>query len=261
MAMELTFLGTGTSQGIPLIGCDCEVCQSQDQRDKRMRTSALVSLDGHNLLIDATPELRLQCLANDIRRVDACLITHAHADHIFGLDDLRRFNQLQGKPIPVYVSKEHRPRLEIMFAYALAEKARGNPDLPQLMFRTFEPNESFRVFDNEVEPLWLPHGDEMVAGYRIGGMAYCTDVSGMPEEMMGRLEGLDVLVLGALRPKPHPKHLSLDQAVELAERIGARQTYFVHMGHQIGHQEQETLLPKGIKLAYDGLKVTISGPN
>jgi phosphoribosyl 1,2-cyclic phosphate phosphodiesterase len=258
MAIELTFLGTGTSHGVPIIGCDCEVCRSTDRRDKRMRTSAVVSLDGHNVLIDTAPELRMQCLQNDIRRMEACLITHTHADHIFGMDDLRRFNQIQGNSIDLYASAEHLVTLNKVFGYALAERAGDNPDVPHLIFNTIVPGDSFSLFGHEVKPLLLPHGHENVTGYRIGRLAYCTDISGMPEAAAEELADLNVLVLGALRPKPHPKHLSIDQAIEVAERIGAKRTYFVHVTHQVSHRECEKYLPNNIELAYDTLRIVVS---
>jgi phosphoribosyl 1,2-cyclic phosphate phosphodiesterase len=256
MGIELTFLGTGTSQGIPMIGCDCAVCHSNDPRDKRLRTSCLLSLDGHNVLIDATPELRLQCLRNDVRRLDAVLITHTHADHILGLDDVRRFNQLQKEPINIYVSALHRKSLEKVFGYARLERAGGNPDLPQFIFNTIEG--AFTLFGYEIIPLLLPHGKAQVLGYRIGPVAYCTDFNAMPEAIQEQLQGLEVLVLGALRPRPHPAHLSIDQAVDLAQRLGARQTWLVHMAHQVSHHQLQKMLPEQIQLAYDGLRISVS---
>ncbi len=254
---RLTFLGTGTSQGVPMIGCECAVCRSDDPRDRRLRTSAVVHLGEQNLLIDTTPEFRLQCLRNAIGRIDAVLITHAHADHIFGMDDLRRFNQLQRKPIPVYAGPDHMPILEKVFSYARSERVTEHIDLPHLDFRLVEGE--FDVLGWRILPLPLPHGRSRVLGYRIGNLAYCTDLSAMPEEAVARLQGLDVLVLGALRSKPHPAHLSIDQAVELARRVAARRTYFIHMGHQISHRYYEGRLPEGMFLAYDGLTVDIGG--
>jgi phosphoribosyl 1,2-cyclic phosphate phosphodiesterase len=255
MSIEITFLGTGTSQGIPTIACDCAVCLSEDPRDKRMRTSALVNLDGHSVLIDTTPDLRFQCLANDIRRVDAVLITHTHADHFLGLDDIRRFTQIQQSPIDLYVHRQHYDSLEKVFGYTQAKRAGSNPDLPHLYFHAVE--EPFSLFGYEVIPITLPHGRAMVTGFRIGPLAYCTDVSEIPPEAIAQLKDLELLVLGALRPKPHPAHLTIAQAVEVARRIGAKQTYLVHMSHSVSHREQDALLPDTIRLAYDGLKVRI----
>ncbi len=255
MGMELTFLGTGTSQGVPIIGCDCVVCRSTDPRDRRTRTSAVISLDGHNVLIDATPELRIQCLQNDVRRLDAILITHTHADHIFGLDDVRRFNQLQDQVLDLYADADHLRFLERVFGYTQAARNGHNKDLPRFHFRAV--NGAFELFGHTVIPLRLPHGRDEVLGFRIGPMAYCTDVSEMPGQVVEQLRGVDILVLGALQPKPHPKHLSIDQAIEAARAIGAGQSWFVHMCHHVSHQEQEKELPDGIHLAYDGLKLTL----
>ena len=255
MAMEITFLGTGTSQGVPLIGCDCAVCRSDDPRDQRTRTSALVTMDGRNVLIDASPELRLQCLANDVRRLDAVLVTHTHADHICGLDDVRRFNQMQAAPLDLYVGALHLPSLEKVFGYARADRAAHNVDLPQLVFH--EIDSAFELFGQRAEAMVLPHGRSSVLGYRLGPLGYCTDLSTMPDEALARLAGVEVMVLGALRSKPHPAHLSLAAAVELADRIGASRTYFVHMSHHIGHADQEGRLPAGMHLAYDGLRVEV----
>jgi len=255
MNVEITFLGTGTSQGVPTIACDCEVCRSADPRDKRMRTSALVSLDGHPVLIDTTPDLRVQCLQNNVRGVDAVLITHTHADHFLGLDDIRRYTQIQQSPIDLYVHRQHYASLEKVFGYAQAERAGSNPDLPHLWFHPVE--KPFSLFGHEVIPILFPHGRAVVTGFRIGPLAYCTDISGMPTEAAAQLQDLELLVLGALRPQPHPAHLSIDQAVEVAQRIGAKQTYLVHMSHQVCHQEQDGLLPDSIHLAYDGLKIGI----
>jgi len=253
MSIEMTFLGTGTSQGIPLIACDCSVCHSADPRDNRMRTSALVNLDGHHVLIDTTPDLRCQCLQNDVRRIDAVLITHAHADHFLGLDDIRRFTQIQQSPIDLYIHRQHYASLEKVFGYAQAERAGGNPDLPHLNFHPVE--EPFSLFGYEVIPIPLPHGRAVVTSFRIGPLAYCTDISDMPAEAAAQLQDLELLVLGALRPKPHPAHLTIEQAVEVAQRIGAKQTFLVHMSHHVSHQEYNELLPDTIRLAYDGLKV------
>jgi len=255
MSMTLTFLGTGTSQGIPMIGCDCAVCRSEDPRDRRTRTSVLLSWDGKNVLIDATPEVRIQCLANDVRRLDAVLITHAHADHVFGLDDMRRFTQMQREPLGVYAGAAHIEALERVFGYARADRSKGNPDLPHLVFHRVEG--SIELLGREVRPLVFRHGAARSVGYRIGSLAYCTDLSDVEETMLEELRGLEVLVLGALRWKPHPAHLSIEAAVRVSERVGARETYFVHMSHAVSQREEERL-PGNVHFAYDGLCVPIT---
>ncbi|MBN2376388.1 MAG: MBL fold metallo-hydrolase [Sedimentisphaerales bacterium] len=253
--IEITFLGTGTSQGIPIINCACPVCRSEDPRDQRLRTSALITLDGHNILIDASPELRLQCLQNDVRHLDAVLLTHTHADHIFGLDDLRRFTQSQARPLDIYAGTDHLPALEKIFGYARYDRSNGNHDLPHLNFNPIDG--PFELFSHQIIPHSMPHGRFNVLGYRIGPLAYCTDISAMSDQIVADLQGLRILVLGALRPWPHPAHLSIDQAVDLAHRINAEQTYLVHMSHHIGHQQTQKSLPKGIQLAWDGLKISL----
>ena len=258
MTIEITFLGTGTSQGIPMIACDCTVCRSDDPHDNRTRTSALLTWNGHNILIDATPELRVQCLANDVQRVDAVLITHTHADHIFGLDDIRRFNQSQRQPIPIYAHPDHLSQLEDIFGYARADRAAGNLNLPQFLFRPITG--PFELFGRQITPRQLPHGPSLSLGFRIGPLAYCTDLSAMTDDTIAQLQDLDLLVLGALRPRPHPTHLSFDQAIELVARIAPRHTRFVHLTHDVSHAATQPTLPPDIQLAHDRLRITLT-PN
>ena len=255
MSIELTFLGTGTSQGVPVIGCDCAVCHSADRRDRRYRTSGLLHLDGHNVLIDATPELRLQCLENDVRRVDAVLVTHTHADHVFGLDDMRRFNQLQGEVIGLYADAEHLAELDKVFGYARGETVVKGLNLPRLRFEAIEG--PFALFGRQVVPLRLRHGQVTSLGFRVGGLAYCTDLSEMSDEVVEQIKGVEVLVLGALRHKRHPTHLSIEQAVALSKRVEAQQTWFVHLTHDVCHGRDEAALPGDIRLAYDGLRIRV----
>lgn len=243
-----------------MIACDCHVCKSTDPRDKRNRTSALITVGSQNILIDATPELRLGCLANNITRLDAVLITHTHADHIFGLDDVRRFNQVQGQPINIYAYADHIRIIDRVFGYARADRATGNPNLPQFIFNQIDMQnpEGIPICSQKILPLTLLHGKDITLGYRIGPLAYCTDLSEMPQETIEKLQDLDTLVLGALRPRPHATHLTFDQAIELSQKINPKRTYFVHMAHDVKHAEYETLLPPSIQLAYDGLKITIN---
>lgn len=254
-AVEITFLGTGTSQGIPLIACQCPVCMSPDPRDRRTRTSAVVHLDGRNILIDASPELRLQCIAAGIDRLDAVLLTHTHADHFLGLDDLRRFTQLQRRPLDVYVPADRLASVERVFGYARYDRAADNPDLPHLRFQAIDG--PFELFGHTVTPIPLPHGRTQTTGYRIGRLAYCTDCSDLPDEALAALEGLGLLVLGALREKPHPAHLSLAQACAFAERLGPALTYLVHMSHHVSHAATDAALPGNVRLAYDTLRLGV----
>lgn len=243
-------MGTGTSHGIPMIGCRCPVCTSDDPRDKRMRSSALVEMGGRSFLIDTTPELRMQCLACNITRVDAVLYTHDHADHVAGLDDLRRFNVLQGTSIIAYGDENTTLSLRRMFPYAFEHKPDYPSTKPQLELAVIKG--SFEAFGVPIIPIPLLHGKMPVLGFRFGGFAYCTDVSFIPEESYRLLEGLDVLVLDALRLRPHPTHFNLEQAIVVARRIGAIRTYFTHIAHELAHETTNARLSKGMMLAYDG---------
>ncbi len=254
--MKITFLGTGTSTGVPAIGCDCPTCKSNDPRDKRFRSSVLLSYAGRNVLIDTTPDLRMQALNNDIRQLDAILFTHSHADHIFGLDDTRRFCLLQKGAIVCYASKRCAADIRRVFDYALVENAHLHYSFwPQIDLR--EVSEAFELFGRVVEPIALIHAGEPILGFRVGKFAYCTDCSEIEGPSMDKLTGVEVLVLGALRSRPHKAHLSISQAVEMAGKVGARRTFFVHMGHSVRHEEVSGELPEGIRLAYDSLQIEV----
>lgn len=257
MAVRLTILGSGTSHGIPMIGCDCAVCASADPRDRRTRTSAVFSFDGHHLLIDTSPELRLQCVANGIKQADAILYTHHHADHVVGLDDVRRFNWLQRRPLTVYGSDETLARLRQMFAYAFEDDPNYPSARPELRMEPLAG--PIQLFGRTVTPLRYKHGPTDVTGFRVGNIAYCPDCNFIPDETRANLKDLDVLVLNALRHRPHPTHFTLAEAVDEAKRIGARQTYFIHIAHELPHAATEATLPAGMKLAYDGLICESSG--
>lgn len=248
----ISVLGSGTSHGVPMIACDCTVCMSDDPRDLRTRPSIVVSWGETSILIDTSPELRLQCLANDIRRVDAVLYTHFHVDHIAGLDDLRRFNWLQGAPVPVYAQTATLDRLRMMFPYVFEENAQQPSAIPKLDLHVIEG--PIEIADCTITPIPLLHGQLPVLGFRFGNFAYCTDVSEIPESSWPLLDNLDVLILDALRLRPHPTHFNLEQAIDHAHRIGARLTYFTHIAHEIGHAKIEAELPDGMHLAYDGLE-------
>ena len=253
----MLFLGTGTSHGVPMIGCDCPVCRSEDSRDKRLRPSIVVQLDdGRQVLVDTTPDLRTQALANNLRRVDALLYTHAHADHVFGLDEIRRFNALSRSSMPIFADPPTAADVRRIFSYAFdpdAPRGGGVPDL-----RLWTLGGPFCIGPQEIVPVPIWHGSRPILGYRFGGFAYLTDCSGIPESSMDLLQGLDVLVLDALRRRAHPTHFNLDQAVAMAQRLQARQTYFTHITHDLGHAETCASLPEGIALAYDGLNIPIA---
>jgi phosphoribosyl 1,2-cyclic phosphate phosphodiesterase len=251
--VELTFLGTGTSNGIPVIGCTCDVCRSSDPRDRRGRTSAVVRFGGKTVLIDAATELRLQALAAGLDRVDAVLFTHAHADHTGGFDDLRRFNELAGAHLPVYAEAETAAMLKDRFAYAFEDVFPFYGGKPDLTLHVVDG--PFELFGQTVVPIPVPHGRMTVYGYRFGDLAYVTDAKTIPESSLALLEGLDVLVLNALRERSHPTHLSLPEAVELIERLQPRAAYLVHLSHELGHEHASAQLPPNVHIAYDGLTV------
>ena len=248
--MRIIMLGTGTSHGIPMIGCDCDVCRSSDPRDRRTRSSIVVETAGHSFLIDTTPELRLQCIACDVCRVDAVLFTHFHADHVAGLDDLRRFNDLQKSPIPCYADAPTSAMLKQMFGYAFEDRPDYPSVKPRLCLETI--TETLTILGVSVQPIPLMHGDLPVFGFRFGRFAYCTDVNFIPESSFHLLRDLDVLVLDGLRRRPHPTHFNLTEAVQTAQRIGAKQTWFTHIAHELGHEVTNARLPAGMALACDG---------
>jgi phosphoribosyl 1,2-cyclic phosphate phosphodiesterase len=250
--LRITFLGTGTSHGVPMIGCDCGTCRSDDPRDRRSRPSVYIqSDDGTALLVDAGPDLRMQALTHDIRRVDAIFFTHGHADHVVGLDDVRRFNAIQRQTIPCFGDVSTVWDVSRMFAYVFDRATPKGGGIPRLeMFTVAGP---FCVGRLEILPVPVLHGTRRILGLRVGRLAYLTDCSRIPDDSWPLLEGLDVLVLDALRERPHPTHFTIDEAVEAATRIGASRTYFTHMAHDLRHEPTCERLPKGMELAYDGL--------
>lgn len=252
--MEALFLGTGTSHGVPMIGCDCAVCRSTDPRDSRLRPSLYLKCDdGLRVLVDTTPDLRQQALRYDLRKVDAVLYTHSHADHILGLDEVRRYNHMTRAALPMYGDAATLADIRRMFSYVFAPNAAKGGGVPDLRLNTIVG--PFCLGRTEIRPLTVLHGGRPVLAFRIGGFAYLTDCNEIPEATMAQLEGLEVLVLDALRRKRHPTHFSIDQAVAVAQRLGARQTLFTHCCHDLGHAETCASLPDGIALAYDGLRI------
>jgi phosphoribosyl 1,2-cyclic phosphate phosphodiesterase len=257
--MRLTFLGTGTSFGVPQIGCDCEVCRSDDPRDKRTRSGALVEADGGTILLDTPPELRLQLIAAGVAKVDAVLYTHEHADHINGIDDLRIFSVRRRDPLPIYGPPETLDRIRASFNYIFDDAIHPyeGTSKPQLAMHPVEPGRPLRVAGVETLPLAFEHGHLRVFGYRFGALAYITDVKAIPAAERAQLRDLDVLVLNALWWRPHPTHLSIGEAVQTARDLGARRTYLTHLTHETGHQALAAQLPPGVMPAHDGLTVEI----
>lgn len=251
---QFSFLGTGTSTGVPALGCDCAVCRSPDPRNKRNRTAGLVRTAQGNLLIDTPPELRLELLAAGVDRVHSVLFTHYHADHLFGLDDLRQFPKYLGGPMPVYCADDVEASIRTSFGYIFpAEGAPSTTYLPKLEFHRIRPNESVYVLGERILPVELVHAQFRVLGFRIGDLAYCTDVNRIPELSQQHLRDLDVLVIDALRPRPHAAHFGLDEALEMIARLKPRRAFLTHLSHEFDHEKLEASLPPHVKPAYDGL--------
>ena len=258
--MKLTFLGTGTSFGVPQIGCSCDVCRSPDPRDRRTRVGALVETDlGTRLLIDTPPELRLQLIACGIDRVDAVLFTHDHADHVQGLDDVRAFTVRRDAPLPMYGSADALERIARRFPYIFDEKLRPLPGTskPEGQARVVSHGETVEIGGARVTAFSLPHGAVRVMGYRIGPLAYVTDAKSVPAESLVFLVGARVLVLNALFRTEHPTHLSIPEAIRVAQQVGAERTYLTHLTHESFHADLEAELPRGLAPAFDGLVVRI----
>ncbi|MDP1571483.1 MAG: MBL fold metallo-hydrolase [Vicinamibacterales bacterium] len=253
---RVTFLGTGTSHGVPMIGCTCAVCRSDDPRDRRMRPSIHLQVEGGPaVLVDTSTDLRQQALTFGITAVDAILYTHSHADHVLGLDEVRRFNMLKGGTIPAWADAATVADLQRMFAYVFDASAEQGGGIPQMSLTAI--NGAFGVGPLAVQPVPLMHGPRAILGFRFGRFAYLTDCNYIPDEAWPLLEGLDLLVLDALRHRPHPTHFTVEAAVEAATRIGAARTYFTHICHDLPHEATCRALPESMELAYDGLVVNI----
>ncbi|MGC8644606.1 MAG: MBL fold metallo-hydrolase [Isosphaeraceae bacterium] len=254
---RLIFLGTGTSTGVPVLGCDCAVCTSSDPRNQRTRPSVLLAFPEGNLLVDTTPEMRIQLLREGVRRVHAIAFTHHHADHLFGLDDARLFPKWIGGPVPVFCEQHTEDCIKRVFSYAFREETQHWPAgfVPKIHFVRVHPGEPFCVLGQRIMPIRLEHGRFAVLGFRVGNLAYCTDVNSIPDESWELLEGLDTLILDALRIEPHPTHFSLSEALAVVDRLKPRRTLFTHMSHVFDHEATEATLPPGVGLAYDGLRV------
>lgn len=253
--MKVTMLGTGTSTGIPVIACDCFVCQSDDPKNNRTRASIFVEHEGKSFLIDVSTDFRQQALREKIKKIDSVLLTHAHADHIHGIDDLRSFNLVQKGEIPIYMDDDTYLRVKKYFDYIFCSECHGKSFIPRLLREPLEDHNQIQGL--QVESFPLDHGYSITRGIRIGKMAYCTDVKRIPEPSMQRLEGLDLLILDALRYRDHATHMTIEEALEIVKILKPKQCYFTHMTHDIDHETVNSELPEGIQLAYDGLVIEI----
>ena len=273
--MRVTVLGSGTSHGVPSIGCDCAVCRSADPKDRRTRPSILIDMSRNDaggtapgggsrvanavtsILVDTSTDLRMQAIANDVRRVDAILFTHSHADHVFGLDDVRRYNQMQQSTIPCFADGETVANLQRMFAYVFDASTQKGGGIPQLSL--FRIGGAFSLGGVEIVPVPLFHGRLPVLGFRVGAFAYLTDCNRIPDESWPLLDGVRTVIIDALRRRPHSTHFSVDEAIAAVERMRAERAYFTHVCHDLGHAETNARLPAGMELAYDGLVLEITG--
>jgi phosphoribosyl 1,2-cyclic phosphate phosphodiesterase len=251
--IHITVLGSGTSSGVPTIGCTCDVCRSSDPRDKRLRPSILLRYGGSNVVVDTTPDFRAQVLRAGLERLDAILYTHSHADHILGLDDVRPFNYRQRSPIPVFGMKETLDAIQRVFGYAFQPQ---ESSVPKLDLHSLD-GAPFELFGLEFTPIRLCHGKGAVMGFRFGSAAYLTDHSDIPEESRAKLTGLDVLFLDALRHRPHPTHTTVEQALRWVQELKPRRAFFTHMCHDLSHERTEADLPPHVRLAYDGLEIDV----
>ncbi|MFN2974983.1 MBL fold metallo-hydrolase [Terriglobus aquaticus] len=256
MNAKLTFLGTGTSMGVPTLGCDCAVCTSADVRNVRTRSSIALEYAGRVVLIDTGPDFRQQMLRSGLRQVDAVLYTHGHADHVLGFDDLRPLTFGRGGPVPVYADDPTADVLERVFEYTFRKVDKYPTSAKVALHRlSAEPGTAVSLFGASFERIPMIHGRNSIGGYRFGQAAYLTDMSDLPEASFDRLHGLDVVVLDALRREPHPSHSHLENSVRIAEKIGARRTFFTHIAHELDHAEVAAELPPHIQPAYDGLQL------
>ncbi len=252
--MRLTFLGTGTSTGVPSLGCRCRVCSSTAPQDKRTRPSLMLEFDGRVVVIDTTPDFRAQALREGVERLDAVVFTHAHADHVLGLDDVRGYYFRQREPIPIYADACAMETIRRMFSY-IFDQSYAYGGIAKLDTHLIDG--PFDLWGERMIPVPVLHGNLPVLGFRFANAAYVTDFSAIPESTVPMLEGLDVLVLDALRHKPHPTHSNIEQSLALVERLRPRRAFFTHIAHDLGHEETNAALPTHVRLAHDGLKIDL----
>lgn len=255
--LDIVFLGTGTSQGVPVIGCDCEVCRSKESKDQRLRSSVLITSDKQTkICIDAGPDFRYQMLKENVCGLDAILVTHSHRDHVGGLDEVRSFNYLQQSPMPIYANKYAVEGIKTEFAYAFAQNQ--YPGLPQFDLREITPQDKIIVKELEIQPIEVMHFKLPTLAYRIGKFAYITDAKTISNKEKQKLYGLDCLVVNALRKEEHFSHFTLEEALNLIKEVKPQQAYLTHISHFLGlHDEIEPTLPANVHLAYDGLRLRI----
>jgi len=254
--LKITFLGTGTSQGIPMIGCTCEACKSMDFRDKRLRTSILVETATTTVIVDSGPDFRQQMLRKGTKKMDALLVTHEHKDHVAGLDDMRAFNYLQEKSMPIFGLQRVLDHIKVEFAYAFSEKR--YPGVPQLDLFPITENQILNIGDLRIETIPVMHARLPVLGFRFGDFTYITDANYLSPSAIGQIRGSKIMVLNALQKEPHISHFTLEQAILMAKEIGVPEVYFIHMSHKLGRQKDvEKDLPKGFHFAFDGLEIHV----
>ncbi len=252
--MKLTFLGTGTSQGVPLIGCQCAICLSTDSRDKRLRTSVMIQSETTTVVIDSGPDFRQQMLREDVRKLDGLVFTHSHKDHLAGMDDIRAFNYIQKKDMDIYANEETQAMIKNDFAYIFHNIT--YPGIPQVQLHLIDKNNAFTIGDITFQPIEVMHYKMKVLGFRIHGLTYITDANYISEEEKDKIKGSDILILNALRREKHISHFTLEEAIEISNELKPKQTYFTHISHQLGsHEEVNNELPPGIHLAYDMLSI------
>lgn len=253
-SIKITVLGCGTSTGVPMIACDCPVCTSRDIRNKRTRSSILISKGKKNVLIDTSTDLRYQSLKNNVRNVNAVLFTHCHADHVHGIDELRSFNFVQKESIPCYGDEHTLNRIKQMFSYIFNKNHIGG-GIPDISLNALNEEFSVEVGGTSFTPIPVIHGNMTILGYRFNNVAYITDCSEIPAPSMDKLKGLNTLILGALRHRPHNTHFNIEEALDVVEHLNPRQTFFTHLSHEVDYESTMSSLPDSVSLAYDGMTI------